>query len=222
MTERDPERLRVVGATDLEQRLLAAAAAETPSPEQTRRMAAALGLTVGAGLSAASSSAGASVGLAWPLVSIGVAALGLAGAAVGWSRTHRAAAAPAVQVAAPPLPVVTKPAAPALEPPPPAPRARHRHAGAATPAAADLRVEIGLLDAARAALSDGDDTRALALLRRYDAAFPSGAFRPESAALQIETLAHLGEAERARAMGRAFIAAHPDSPLVGRVQRAMR
>ena len=42
----DPERLRVVGATDLEQRLLTAAGGETPSPELTRRMARGLGLNV--------------------------------------------------------------------------------------------------------------------------------------------------------------------------------
>jgi hypothetical protein len=59
-------------------------------------------------------------------------------------------------------------------------------------------------------------------LHRYDASYPAGTFRPESMALQIEALAHLGRTERARALGRAFVAAHPDSPLVGRVQRAMR
>ncbi len=47
MTDREPERLRVVGATDLEKRLLAAAAGETPSPELRRRMARAVGVAAG-------------------------------------------------------------------------------------------------------------------------------------------------------------------------------
>ena len=41
----DPTPLAVVGATDLERRLLSAAAAERPSDEMTRRMGLALGFT---------------------------------------------------------------------------------------------------------------------------------------------------------------------------------
>lgn len=213
MNDRDPERLRVQGASDLEQRLLAAAAAEEPPPELTRRMARGLGPRPGDHGS----------GLLWPLVSAGVAALAVAGAVIAWSGTHRPATAgapaPPVRTAAPAAAPAPAPA-PALEPAAPAPHARHRHLAAA-PAAGDLRAEIALLDAARAAASRQDDARALALLQRYDASFPAGTFRPESTALQVEALAHLGRTERAQALGRSFIAAHPDSPLVGRVQRAM-
>jgi len=226
VNQREPERLRILGATDLEQRLLAAAGAETPSPELTRRMARGLGLAAGVGVATASSTtaatpatvAGAS-GLAWPLVSAGVAALAVASAVVAWSGTHRArpaavpARAPAAMAAAP------APVAPALEPA--AAAHPHRHHVAPAAPAGDLRAEIALLDAARAAASGGDDARALALLRRYDATFPAGTFRPESTALQVEALAHLGRTERARALARSFVAAHPDSPLVGRVQRAI-
>ena len=223
MNEREPERLRILGATDLEHRLLAAAGAETPSPELTRRMARGLGLAAGAGVAAASSTtaatpataAGAS-GLAWPLVSAGVAALAVAGAVVAWSQTHRAPPAATAVGTVPPAALAAAPA-----PVAPAPPAPHPHRHHLAPAAGDLRAEIALLDAARAAASGGDDARALTLLRRYDATFPAGTFRPESTALQVEALAHLGRTERARALARSFVAAHPDSPLVGRVQRAI-
>lgn len=228
MNERDPERLRILGATDLEQRLLAAAAAETPSPELTRRMARGLGLAAGAGLTATSSTAAATPagaaggsGLVWPLVSAGVAALAVAGAVIGWSGTHRPVhGPPPVRTETPAAPAAT-PAAPALQPAPAAPHPRRHHLAPA-PVAGDLRAEIALLDAARAAAAGGDDARALALLQRYDATFPAGTFRPESTALQVEALAHLGRAERARVLGRSFIAAHPNSPLVDRVRRALR
>jgi hypothetical protein len=222
VTPHDPERLRVVGASDLEQRLLSAAAAEEPSPELTRRMARGLGIAAGAGVTAASAgSAAASAtgsGLLWPMISAGMAAVAVAGAVIGWSGTHhRVPAAPAAQTA-PAQPPVAAPPAAAVALPAPRP---HRHHATPAPAAGDLQAEIALLDAARAAASGGDDARALALLRRYDASFPAGTFRPESAALQIEALAHLGQIARARALGRAFLAAHPDSPLVGRVKRAI-
>ena len=216
MTDRDPERLRVVGATDLEKRLLAAAASEAPSPELRRRMARAVGVAAGAAMAAAPTQALATrtaAGASWPLVSAGVLVLAVAGAAVGWSRVHRpvAAAAGAVRATPPTSPVA--PVAPVREAAPVVARA-HRHVAPA----GDLRAEIALLDAARAAASAGDGARALTLLRRYDATFPAGTFRPESAALQIEALARLGQIDRARALGRAFIAAHPDSPLVARVR----
>ncbi len=149
--------------------------------------------------------------------------LAVAGAVVGWSRAHHARSRAAA---------AARRLLPRLRPSPArragaGTRAGSRHRGttrrhAAPPARpSDLRAEIALLDAARAAAAAGDGARALTLLRRYDATFPAGTFRPESAALQIEALARLGQTDRARALGRAFIAAHPDSPLVARVQRAI-
>jgi len=61
--------------------------------------------------------------------------------------------------------------------------------------------------------------RALALLHRYDATYPAGAFRPEVAALRIESLAADGQTDLARTRARDFIAAHPDSPLSTRLAR---
>jgi len=219
VTDGEPERLRVVGATDLEQRLLAAAAGEAPSPELKRRMARAVGVAAGLATAAAPTSAvatgkAAGASLTWPLVSAGVLALAAAGAVVGWSRPHRPVPPPAAVAAVVAAPTPVEAPAPAATPARP-----HRHTAPAA-RTGDLRAEIALLDAARAAAASGDGVRTLALLRRYDASFPAGTFRPESAALQVEALARLGQTERARALGRAFIAAHPDSPLVARVRRA--
>jgi TolA-binding protein len=153
------------------------------------------------------------------LVSAGVLVLAAAGAAVGWSHLHRPAPPAASRATAPaaPPPVVE----PAPEPAAAAAPARAHRRAAPPTRTGDLRAEIALLDAARAAASAGDDARALVLLRRYDGSFPAGTFRPESTALQIEALAHLGQTDRARARGRVFIATHPDSPLVARVRRAL-
>ncbi len=223
----EPQRLRVVGATDLEQRLLGAAGAEQPSPELTRRMARGLGIAAGAGLAAvarataAAPPAAAGSGLFWPAVWAAVAAMAVAGGVAGWARGHgRPVPVRSLVAAASPRPTGAPPPA-ATEPreaPVAAPPTHHHRP---TPPAADLGAEIALVDAARAAISGGEAARALVLLRRYDSRFPSGTFRPESSALQVEALAHLGQAERAQALGRAFIAAHPDSPLVPRVQRAI-
>ncbi|HXJ23934.1 MAG TPA: hypothetical protein VMT03_27320 [Polyangia bacterium] len=228
MTGREPDRLRVVGASELERTLLAAAAAERPEPELQARMARAIGLGgfVPAPSAAHPPAAGAS--LTWPVISAGVAALAVAGAIVGYASHRPARTVTAAAIATPaPAPaaigVVDPPAAAprAPAPPPVAPAAPHRRRSAAVRPAGDLRAEIALLDAARAAVADGADGRALALLRRYDLRYPTGTFRPESTALRIEALARLGETGRARALAADFLAAYPDSPLAARVRRTM-
>jgi len=99
-------------------------------------------------------------------------------------------------------------------------RPRTAPSASSTPtSAADIRAEIALVDAARAAVKSGDPERALALLHRYDATYPAGAFRPEVAALRIESLAADGQTDLARTRARDFIAAHPDSPLSTRLAR---
>ena len=236
-----PTQLRVVGATDLERRLLDAGARELPSVELTRKMQQALGLSIAAsamtaeavkssGTAAATAASGAPA-FAWPAISVGVLALAVTGAVVGLRSTvsHHATSKPAVTAPA----VVLGPAPMAPEPvaaPSPAttPRAversaalpshaRHHAVAAATPS--DLRAEIALVDAARTAVTTGADDRALALLNRYDTSYRAGTFRPEVTALRIEALDHLGRTAQARMLAQRFIAAHPDSPLAGRVAR---
>ncbi|HLK91643.1 MAG TPA: hypothetical protein VKZ18_17255 [Polyangia bacterium] len=231
-----PSQLRVVGATDLERRLLEASARERPPVELTERMQKALGISLAAGAAAtaagaakaqAAAAGAATPAVAWPAISIGVLALAVTGAVVGVRSTagHHAAARPAqaIAISSPPSPLIAPPA-PATPPAPAevehraaAAPAHHHRAPAATPA--DLRAEIALVDAARSAVAGGASERALALLGRYDTTYPRGTFRPEAAALRIEALAHLGRTAQARALAQKFIAAHADSPLADRVAR---
>jgi TolA-binding protein len=243
-TEDIPERLRVVGATDLERRLLGAAAAEEPSLDLSSRMAAAIGISsaaIGAAASttaatdcvasagAAAAKAGASVLLPW--ISAGVVVLAVAGVVVGtrmWMpsapATPPAAPAAVAPAAKPAAPVVPEQAAPAatVETGPAeaaAPAAHRRPAGSKT---ADLREQIALIDGARTALRAGEGDRALESLRRYHDKYPAGSFRPEAAALRIEALAKLGRTSEARALAERFIAEHRGSPLAARVARLLR
>jgi hypothetical protein len=112
----DPSRLAAVGATELERRLLAAGARERPSPEATRRMRQALGLSVGAAALTAGAATGAAKtttatatamtkALFWARLSSGVLAVAVAGGVIGARMGTRAPAVidstPAVAVAAP-------------------------------------------------------------------------------------------------------------------------
>ena len=85
--------------------------------------------------------------------------------------------------------------------------------------AGDLRDQIALLDAVRAAVKGGSSERALVLLRRYDATYPGGAFRPEALALRIEALDQDGRHAEAQALARDFLARYPQSPVAARVAR---
>jgi TolA-binding protein len=232
-----------VGATDLERRLLGAAAGEEPSPELSSRMAAAIGISAAAigaaagttattapavGAAAASAKATAGASALWPWISAGVVVFAVAGVVVGirmWMPSAPATpkAAPAVMA---PLPqatpaVVPEKVAPAAtdEAPPTesAPPAAHRRPAGGK--AADLREQIALIDGARRAVKAGEGDRALESLRRYHDKYPAGSFRPEAAALRIEALAKLGRTSEARALAERFVAEHGRSPLADRVAR---
>ena len=99
------------------------------------------------------------------------------------------------------------------------PVARVRHHAPAGTAPSDLRGEIALIDAARNAVTHASCARALALLDRYEASYPTGTFRPEATVLRVEALSGLGRAAEARVLARRFMAVHPDSPLAARVSR---
>jgi hypothetical protein len=103
---RDPPRLTIAGATEIERRLLDAAAAERPSPEITRRMGAALGFSAPSSAPSSASTtstaaaaqtakmnapmnATANVASTW--AGAGVLALAVSASVVGvwsWSRSH--------------------------------------------------------------------------------------------------------------------------------------
>jgi len=231
----DPKRLTVVGATDLERSLLQAARREKPSPELTARMAAGLGISVGAALTAAAPAAAAtpivaakSTLTAWLAAGTIVAAV-TTGVVVArrTSTTHEAAATAVRPVAAVPSQEAPAPsAAPvngeaiAATPEKRIERARKRVVPAAP--VGDLHDQIALIDAARTAVKAGSTERALVLLRRYEASYPAGAFRPEALALRIEALSAGGRGAEARALARDFLARYPQSPLADRVERLAR
>ena len=223
----DPKRLTVVGATDLERSLLQAARRERPSPEMTARMAAGLGISVGAAITAASAPVAAApivaakttLGLWVPAgVIVAAVAAGVVGVRLSAkpepAAVHGAPAAPAI--AAPPAetPRVAASSGARVE------KIRRRAPAAPAPVVAgDLRDQIALIDAARAAVKGGSSERALVLLRRYDSSYPGGAFRPEALALRIEALDQDGRRAEAQALARDFLARYPHSPVAERVAR---
>jgi TolA-binding protein len=236
VTSSDPKRLTVVGATDLERTLLQAARRDQPPPELTARMAAGLGISIGAAVTAASVPAAAAPVMAakttvgaW--LAAGAIAAAVTAGVVGVRLSARTEA-PAVKASEAAAPAAVAPAA--EDPVAPAAtnrgtrveRPRHRPVAAPSPAVApargdegDLRDQIALIDAARTAVKAGASERALVLLRRYDATYPGGAFRPEALALRIEALDQDGRQTEARALARDFLARYPQSPVADRVTR---
>jgi outer membrane protein assembly factor BamD (BamD/ComL family) len=85
-------------------------------------------------------------------------------------------------------------------------------------ASGDLREEIRLLDQARAAVRTGANLQALKLLEKYERRYPRSQFRQEAQVLRVEALARSGQKQAAAALGKKFVAEHPESPHVERVQ----
>jgi TolA-binding protein len=210
--------------TDFEHSLLSALRNEKPSPELVARMQRGLGLGLG---TAATGSAATASSVGWIKVSlVGLATLGLAGVAyvalrsspsptVGPPSVRPAPAKVESVVTLEPKPVVVAElaVAPAEDRVP----ARVRPAGSVAP---DLREEIRLLDQARSAVRAGEGSQALALLAKYGRRYPRGQFRQEAQVLRVEALKLSGNQQAAVALGRKFVAAHPESPHVERVERA--
>jgi hypothetical protein len=233
----DPKRLTVVGATDLERTLLQAARRERPSPELTRRMAAGLGISAAvaaAPVAAAPMVVAKATVASWVPATVLAAAVAAGVVGVSLSTKHAGSGGAAERSA--PAQTETQVQTPAIvapraeEAPTPADtasapglvekRAERVHRRAPPPApAADLRDQIALIDAARTAVKTGATDRALALLRRYEANYPAGAFRPEALALRVEALDAGGHGAEARALAREFLARYPQSPVADRVAR---
>ena len=89
------------------------------------------------------------------------------------------------------------------------------------PRRATVADEIAALDRVRSLLAGGNGGGALDALREYRRAFAGGVLAQEASVLEIESRAAAGQHDRARALGESFVAEHPRSPLVPRVQRAM-
>ena len=108
-------------------------------------------------------------------------------------------------------------AEPTVAPPPasPAPRSTRPSLSGSTP---DIGDEIATIEAARRAFDRGSGREGLAIIDRYLSDHPRGALVPEATVLRIEGLVLSGEKARAKAVGEAFLRAHPKSPHVQRVR----
>ena len=221
---KDPKRLSARDTTAFENRLLGAARSESIPNEMKLRM------SQGLNLGAAATAAHAFVSLKTAaLIVVGTAAMaGLVVFGLGVGAHHESAAvtaqhSPTPPAAATPGPVTLPPATAPAElplptiPQPPVP-AHASHALTSPNREIDLREEIGLLDAARAALAAGAPQKALAALGQYNHRYPHGTFAPEALALRIEALTNTGDAVTARALARRFLKAYPGSPLAERVE----
>jgi hypothetical protein len=82
----------------------------------------------------------------------------------------------------------------------------------------DVVAEAKALRAVRAALRDGQASRALTLRRRYRARFPKGELRDESTLLRADALCLSGKPEKARTIAKAFVESHARSPLAARAR----
>jgi len=214
---KDPKRLMDGEGTAFERALLGAVAAERPSRDLHRKMRLGIGLVgVGAVVKAASAS--------WNQLALaGVVVAGLVtGGTIVAKREAKdttttvvaPAPAPIAPKAAPvePIPVVVPDAPKAAEPEP-----VRRESKAVAPVG-DIREEIRLLDQARSSVRSGANAKALRALAKYEQRFPRGQFRQEVQVLRMEALKQSGESDRASALAKKFLAEHPNSPHVERVE----
>lgn len=214
----DPERLLDGGGSELERELLGALATERPTPALSRRMR--------QGLVALGLLTSAKTGVAGILALVGVVSVGVTTALIAQrqsleprSLSTSAASAVAHVVASAARSAPEAPSTPSASALPP-PVARGSAVGAApSSTGGDLREQIALLDRARAAVRAGNSGAALAELGAYAKRFPRGEFSQEVTVLKIEALVQNGQMDGARSLGRRFLAAHPESPHVERIER---
>lgn len=145
-----------------------------------------------------------------------------------------AAASPAASTAAsdpavtttegrPPLASASTTIAPALAPTTTAPPSTSAPLTSATTpptpsAKPDLAGESALLDRARSALGAGDPAGALRALDEHRKGYARPMLGIEAAVLRIDALERSGDHARAKTLGEAFLASHPDSPHAARVR----
>jgi hypothetical protein len=79
--------------------------------------------------------------------------------------------------------------------------------------------EVRDIEGARAAVSRGDDSAAIAQLNDYDRNHPSGALKPESMVLRIQALSNSGKASEARTLANEFQGKYPQHALLQKVAR---
>jgi hypothetical protein len=93
---------------------------------------------------------------------------------------------------------------------------------ASRPSAGSFSDEAREIEAARVAISRGDDSAALAKLNDYDQTHPNGQLKPESMALRIQALSNSGKASEARSLANEFQGKYPEHPLIQQLKRNVR
>lgn len=242
---KDPTRLLHASASELEQQLLRAGAAEQPPSAAMQRLAEQLGVRVAAGDTARLSAPTVTAtklpltAASKALLAFGVVVMGVTLAATFWlstrepnpAATHEAPRDLAEGDRATARPADVRPVAPAVHP-----HEVHNDTAAAHPnlraerAAApgsvrapatpkhSLPVEIARIDAVRRHLAADRTKPALAALRAYQRDFPGGVLRQEATLLTIEAHRQAGDHRRARTLAARFLASNPDSPHSARVR----
>jgi hypothetical protein len=84
------------------------------------------------------------------------------------------------------------------------------------PPSGSLSAELRFIESARAHLARGDARRALAVLSRHAAEFPSGQLAQEAAELRVRALCRAGNDEQAEAEASRLLERWPASPFAGR------
>jgi hypothetical protein len=214
-------------------------------------LASAAGSGVAGGLGAAGAVPAAKGSGAWLATAIKWLAVGVASGAVVWGGWEISAPpepapivlAPAV-TEAPLAPATTPRSVPAKAADPREPMAASESApagraavawsapsaAAASPAptptnaaSRKLSEEVALLEGARKALKDSSPERAIENLSAYRArSEKTGVLDPEAEILEIDALDQSGRTPRAAELARAFVARHPGSPHVARLNALIR
>ncbi len=231
----EPRRLRDDAESTVELLLLEAGTSYKSSADARAKTLAALGLAGTAAVSAGAVGMGSSLlgkaGAGWAKVLL-ISGLGAGVMApigyVTWNRLHShpsesaqiATPAEAPKMSAPKL---VAPSAPAEAPEPAAaeveaPAVVLPKADAKTTSASALAAEVGALDAARAELTSGNPTGALAKLDEYSRAYPHGHLVLEAEVMRIDALAKSGQTGVAKKRAEAFLRRHPNSVLASRVR----
>ncbi len=122
-----------------------------------------------------------------------------------------------VAAIAPPAPMPALPVEAQVE----APTIHHPAQTPAQTHASQLAAERTLLDQARAALVVNDPGRAIDVLARHEAHFPSPILGEERDAMEVEALVNAGRASEARAKADAFRAKSPQSLFLATVDSAI-
>lgn len=224
----EPRRLRDEADSTVELLLLEAGVSYRSSDNARAKTLAALGLAGSAAVSAGAVSMATSSLVSkasWTKLLL-FSGLGATVAApvgyVAWRQAHPQAIAVTAPVVAPRP--VARPVVPGVEPVqnaensvpapvPPAPKLEARPTSASA-----LAAELGALDAARARLSSGDASGALAQLDDYARAYPRGRLVLEAEVLRIDALSKAGQKTQAKRRAEAFLRKHPNSVLAARVR----